>query len=468
MGFGAGLYGAWKGIEEGNKERALEDERAYDKQTRAAGLSTLDDHTAAQREQFRQAAALARAAQETLPGQTANTMRQQELDRGGIDFKLQQQPKQQQIDSAKLDRGVADIPEQEKGRVAANSEDAATRRVKALATFGRLVKSNDKQALLTHVNSVADAEALQAGTQAKKYIGIEPTSGAVDGVVQRGYDIIADDGSRLTIPATAYEQAESSLKTGKYSAIHTRDGTIGSINQETGKIDIVKQGDPNMAGGKGDPGEVTTAKWLLSSGVAKDEAAAWGMVRSSRDKSKTDWVGEMMKTSLSSGATEKDIISARTIFEKQFDAMHSGATSVVPVDEAKAERARQIIGAGGVQPAPQPVAVPPRPAPAPAPAPAAAPTPKPVAPGLNTPKPQAVSAPTQGNLPEAARIALATQAQYQRELAEMGDGKRMQWSPGVRALLEQQKREGIARATAERNQAGIEAAAKAKRSLGLL
>lgn len=248
------LHAAWKGGDEGNKERALEDERAYDKQTRAAGLSTLDDHTAAQREQFKLSAAQSSAGLDMLPGKTANALRQQELDKGSLDFKVEQQPieqantaKQTTIAGAGFDMAVSNIPAAQQANDAKNRDAFTAQHINDFAQFGRLIQMGDKAGAMVHAQSVSDAEAKRTGTPLKKLVDIRLTGQKIAAGDDRAYNFIYEDGSEVPIPNTAIASSMSALKTGKYSMKQGRAGDVQVLNENTGEVQTKVAADPNYA-----------------------------------------------------------------------------------------------------------------------------------------------------------------------------------------------------------------------------
>lgn len=137
MNISAGLAassGFFQAQEHAKDREFLAQQRQYQNQTIQAGLSTLGDKTLAEQAQARLMAAQANAGLDTLPSQTANAIKTNQIKSAGLDFDARQQPitqsmaasanlaaasnqpKQQTLASAGLDSAVAQSPKS-KGRV---------------------------------------------------------------------------------------------------------------------------------------------------------------------------------------------------------------------------------------------------------------------------------------------------------------------------------------------------------------
>lgn len=268
MNLAAGLAassGFFAEQEHAKDQAFLAQQRQYQNQTMQAGLASLGDKTLAEQAQARLMAAQANAGLDTLPGQTANLNKSNQIKSAGLDFEAQQQPitqgitassnqaaasnqpKQQTIASAGLDAAVAQLPEIEKNRIDSNASQMTARHTQALVDLSRYLSVNDKAGALAHVNQVAQSESVQAGTKGKKFVDIVASGEKGSSSDNRAFDLLADDGSKVSIPYAAVNQAMAMSKTGKYSMHEGHAGDVHVLNENTGNLETKVPADPNYA-----------------------------------------------------------------------------------------------------------------------------------------------------------------------------------------------------------------------------
>lgn len=219
----------------------------------------------------------------------------------------------------------------------------------AFNRMGKFISDGNKAGLLDFANGIAKTKGIFPATDGEELIDVQQTA--------TGYKFTTKSGKEIPeLPAAALRRSMDSVKTGKYSAVHTPDGTIGTINHDNGDFKVVRPGDPLHARrgtNAHDPSDVATAKWLLTAGVAKNETEAWEKVRSARDQSRPAWIAEMTKTLLMPGAKAEDIQKYEKMFGEQYDRVHAGAPRATtvpnpvaadPAAQARAARARALIG----------------------------------------------------------------------------------------------------------------------------
>lgn len=341
MNIGAGLSAAnafFKQNEHIQDRDYLAKQRAYQQQvmdTEAAGLS---DASAAKTAANRLAAARANAGMETLPQETQNRMAGLGLESGDIAFRKAQQPAMQEnarkattVQGAGLDSAIAQIPEQEKARVAGNAGAANQRHQQALIELSSYLTSNDKAGALSHVNAVADAEALRTGTAGKKFVDIQAVGDGED----RAFALVAEDGSQIAIPYAAVLQAKQAGQSGKYKFFtDDKTGRVIAADERTGRVEEKIAADPQRmralldsgSGSDSDPADVKTAKWLKRTGIAQTDQQSWDMARSARAKSRAEWVGEMMKSAILPNSTSKEVTEIRQMLEEQYNALQKSSS----------------------------------------------------------------------------------------------------------------------------------------------
>lgn len=334
MNLGAGLSAAtgfFQAQEHSQDRDYLAKQRDYQAAQMQAGLSTLDDWTASDRARAKLAAAQSGAGLDMLPGQTANALRQQGLDRGGLDFKQQQQPieqantaKRTTITGAGLDMAVSNIPAAQQANDANNRDAFTAQHINDFAQFGRLVQMGDKAGAMAHAQSVSDSEAKRAGSLPKKILGYRMTGDKTTTGDNRAYTFVYEDGSEVPIPHSAVSgsMAMASAKTGKYSMKQGRAGDVQVLNENTGEVQTKVAADPNYARSAGTNQHTPAQLQLVNAYMEAPEnkgmtfSQAWDKVRTSMDKPRHQAILELVgkdTVSLSTG------VDANKLYQKWAD-----------------------------------------------------------------------------------------------------------------------------------------------------
>lgn len=329
MNLSAGLAassGFFQAQEHAKDQEFLAKQREYQNQVMQAGLASLDDKTRAESAQARLLAAQANAGIDTLPGQTANAIKSNQLQSAGLDFEAQQQPilqgmqastnraaqlnqpKQQAISNAGLDASVAQLPELEKARLDSNATQMTARHTQALVDLSRYLSANDKAGALAHVNRIADAESAQAGTRGKKFVNIVASGQKAGDNDSRAFDLVASDGSKVSIPYAAVHQAMAMSKTGKYSMHEGRAGDVHVLNENTGSLETKVPADPNYVRTAGTNPHTPAQLQLVNAYMAAPEnkgmtfSQAMEKVKTSMEKPRHQAILELVGKNLLPGA----------------------------------------------------------------------------------------------------------------------------------------------------------------------
>ncbi len=186
-----------------------------------------------------------------------------------------------------------------------------------LGTMAQLIATNDKTKALEFSNKVAQQGNLLPGTNGKTFVDIQPVKRGENGAQGDGYNFLTSDGQSKFVPVEAMAAAQQKMKTGKYSFLHTPDGSVYSGNQSTGSVTQVHKGDPSAMRAQHTPAEVQTMNWLIANKVAKDPAAAWDQVRSAREKTRTQFIVDFVsKNALPGQDGNKVAVEAGKIYDQ--------------------------------------------------------------------------------------------------------------------------------------------------------
>lgn len=294
-------------------------EREYVQAKRDAELSMLGDRTEAERTGYRLRRGENTASLETLPGRTANTVKRQTLEGGALDGQIERQPTDLATQRIQGEVGLSNVQNQQtmlpqtqevannavKGQVLQSRGDLAQLPEKirmaavqgrltaqgqaevVVGTLGQLIARQDKEAALDFANRIAQVSDILPGTNGKTFKDIEPVRGGSQG---DGYNFTTTDGTTKFVPVQAIRGAMDKMKSGEYQFIHDGYGNVYAGNKSNGATTRVAEGDPKLRRGQNTPAEVQTMEWLMSKGVAKDSTAAWEMVRSAREKTRSSFV----------------------------------------------------------------------------------------------------------------------------------------------------------------------------------
>lgn len=196
--------------------------------------------------------------------------------------------------------------------------------IMAMSAFGHHVATGDAAGAQQIAQEAADI-GLIPGMQGKKFTGI---AAAVADDKSKVYRLTTDTGEAFDLPHNYVAQSMSLTKSGKFKPVTAKDGSVYSFNENTGAARQVAEGNPNAPHDK-EPAVVQTAKWLLSSGVAKSQTDAWRMAKSASEKSESAFVAEMLGKTMLPNAKAEDVGKQTQMFRNVWRELN-GATAAQP------------------------------------------------------------------------------------------------------------------------------------------
>lgn len=272
--------------DEWNKQRVLGMEQALtDLQVKKARpqIELQDDQIAAGRSLYKYQEASNKAGLESLPQQTANTKKQQQLTGIGLD-------------------------------------NAIT------GNAGQKMSYGNKEGAIKILNQAFAAQPDYDGTTVTD---VTPQKNGA------GVFLHMSDKSVKPVSREEIVGAMSTIKQGDYQAVKDDAGNIFSFNKATGSVDQKVKGDPNNLPGRAKPADVASAEWLINNGVAKDAKSAWDLVRSSREKTRSDFVLDYVSKNAGMGQDPKALSQqAGDLYDTLRRTQSSSATSDVPTTGA--------------------------------------------------------------------------------------------------------------------------------------
>lgn len=227
--------------DEWNKQRVLGMEQALtDLRVKLARpqIELQDDQIAAGRSLYKYQDAANQAGVETLPQQTANAKKQQQLTGIGLDTAL-------------------------------------------TGNAGKKMSYGNKDDAIKILNQAAAA---QPGFDGTTVVDVTPQKNGA------GVFLHMSDQSKKAVSRDEIVGAMGAIKQGEFQAVKDDAGNIFAFDKATGNVDQKVKGDPNNLPGRAKPADVASAEWLINNGVAKDAKSAWDLVRSSREKTRSDFV----------------------------------------------------------------------------------------------------------------------------------------------------------------------------------
>ena len=248
------------------------------------------------------------------PGRIANTLTRQGMENYGLDRASSRQPTEEDAkdtnarSQALTAQGTLDnLPDAlqtaaMKGLIDKQGVHEVTQGI--VADF---IGKNDKQGAIDFMNKLA-----ARGGVNRKVVDIQQTP--------TGYNFIdADGGSHVMPVADVYRARQmylQKLNAGKYHFLAAKDGSVVAGNENTGRADVVYQGNPNTMNQEHKPAEVKTAEWLIQNGVAKDANQAWNLVSSAKEKTRSAFVMDYVsKNAMPGQDTSKIAQQAGTLYD---------------------------------------------------------------------------------------------------------------------------------------------------------
>ena len=240
-------------------------------------LELQDDQIAAGRSLYKYQDAANKAGIETLPQQTANTKMQQQTTGIGLNNVI---------------KGYA----------------------------GQSMANGNKADAIKILNQAAAA---QPGFDGTTIVDVTPQK---DGA---GVFLHMSDKSTKPVSRNEIVGAMSAIKQGDYQFIHDSAGNVYSGNKSTGSVTQQVKGDPSNQPGKAPPADVASAEWLIKNNVAKDAKSAWDLVRSSREKTRSDFVLDYVSKNAMPGA---DINESSKQAGALYDSLRKNQTGAATAD----------------------------------------------------------------------------------------------------------------------------------------
>lgn len=342
------------------------------KAKRDAEMSLIDPETESKRTGFENSSDLSRAQMRVRPGATANQIKRQGNEAIGLEtageragFELSQEPTRQATIKATEGAGLsaAQTTEANQGIVNQTNTNKAAggllqsqaeiealpekiHRAKKqgvlddqgqqdviLGTFGGLVARGDKAAALNFINKLAQHGGFM-DAQGVQFTDIQEMQRGIAGAKEDGYLVTSSDGQSDFIPARAIGAAINAQKTGKYHFIERADGSVVAGNEKTGAATVVQNGSQDILEGKtgkSQPAAVATAKWLISSGVAKDATQAWALVKSAQEKTKAAFIMDYVSKNAGMGKDGTTLAAeAQKVYEDVKKSMGAGLDNAIP------------------------------------------------------------------------------------------------------------------------------------------
>lgn len=155
-----------------------------------------------------------------------------------------------------------------------------------LGTLGQLLTGYNKEGALKFANEIAKRGDVLPNTNGKVFTDITPVEKgssikSENGFIQapeKGYTFVTEDGTNVFTPMSAFIGAMSKQKSGKYSLTHTPDGSLYTLNQNTGMVNQVAKGDPayytNKRTEREGPLQRDVNYLVNEHGMSKDQALA--------------------------------------------------------------------------------------------------------------------------------------------------------------------------------------------------
>lgn len=267
-----------------------------------AQLSTYEETTGANQERA-----------QVRPGRVSNTLKQQGMESYGLDRASARQPTEEDVkDTNARSQAITaqstldNLPDAlqtaaMKGLIDKQGVQEVTQGI--VADF---IGKNDKQGAIDFTNKLA-----ARGGVNRKVVNIQQTP--------TGYSFIYEDGGSHVMPVADVYRARQmylqKLNAGKYHFLAAKDGSVVAGNENTGRADVVYQGNPNTMNQEHQPAEVKTAEWLIKNGAAKDANQAWAMVRSAKEKTRSEFVMDIVSRNAMYGQDAKMAQQAGAIYD---------------------------------------------------------------------------------------------------------------------------------------------------------
>lgn len=186
-----------------------------------------------------------------------------------------------------------------------------------LGTMAELISRQDKDGVINFANAIAKRGNIFPNTNGKTFTDVRGVRAGENGATGNGYIFTTSDGQEKFVPVEAMASARQKLKSGKYEFRVGRNGEIISGNTSTGQVQVVREGNPALAGNRtNDTAEMRNAKWLIDNQVVKTPQEAWAMVRASKEKTRPAFVQEYILKQAGMGDPRKHAEDAGKLYDE--------------------------------------------------------------------------------------------------------------------------------------------------------
>lgn len=278
-----------------------------------AGLELLPSWKNAQESNYNETTGANQEEAVARPGRVSNTLKQQGMESYGLDRASARQPTEEDVKDTNAraqtltsQSTLDNLPDQLQTAAMKGLIDKQGVHEVMQGIVADFIGKNDKQGAINFMNKSAEK-----GGVGRKVVDIQQT--------QTGYKFIDADGGAHEMPVADIYRARQmylqKLNAGKYKFLAAKDGSVVAGNENTGRADVVYQGNPNTMNQEHQPAEVKTAEWLIKNGAAKDANQAWAMVRSAKEKTRSEFVMDIVSRNAMYGQDAKMAQQAGAIYD---------------------------------------------------------------------------------------------------------------------------------------------------------
>lgn len=365
LGLGLEAANAYFKADDARVLREQQRERyGWDKARNESELRLLPDQEQATRSGYRDTVEANAARARLRPGETDLRVKQNQVANSNADLAIEQLPVTQEttkntnaagLSQSKVTAGTAQqaenmLPQTLVQMAGKGAVSAAEQTDAVLGVLARRIRSNDPQGALQFANQVAAIPGLLPNTDGKKFVSITPVQNGTDaaGGTGPGYIFKTDDGQEVFTSHQTMDSAyRRSLGNPKFKFFHDwHTGEVMAGDERTGAVTTARAAVPGretavrppgrVGDGAGkEPADVKKAKWLMDSGVARDEREAWTMVTTAKQKSRAQFIQEYVikNSGMGAGSNEQLGQDAAKLYD-QIRAMDPPAPAAAPSNSA--------------------------------------------------------------------------------------------------------------------------------------
>lgn len=292
---GLGMMSAAAALKEQQAQEVRDREKqrfGWETKRNEADLSLLDQKTDAERERLTLSAAQSRAGQDTLPGQTANTMTEQRLKAGDLAGQERRQPIVQETADANAQAGLSNakvagakakfnegqIADQLESMAVQGQLDQEGQRDAVMSRLATAFDDNDPKRALEFFNAVSAKSKLIPETNGKRAVDVQVTDGSDKLNTGPGYRIVFEDGTNMFLTHQTMKGARDRMSAKpEFQFLQDNDtGRVVAANKRTGKVAVAVEGDPRATrnSGKSGPLERDVNYLVTQHGMTQQEALA--------------------------------------------------------------------------------------------------------------------------------------------------------------------------------------------------